>query len=747
MSHDSLDSFFAPRSIAIVGASDTPMKIGAIPVTYLLRHGYAGRVLPINPGRDTVQGLPAWPTLTAVGEPIDLAIFAVPAQHVAGALDDAIAAGVRNIVMFSAGYAEMGEAGAIAQDALLTRARRHGIRMLGPNCLGFMNIARQAYATFSPVLMAGTVQPGHIAVVSQSGAFGAYAYAMARERGLGLSYWATTGNEADIQVADCIEWLAGDDATRVILAYLEGCRDGPHLRRALAAARAAGKPVVAVKVGRTQAGADAAASHTASLAGDDAVYDAVLRAEGVWRAHGIDEFFNVGYALSLAPLPANRRVGLLTVSGGVGALMADEASLAGLDLAPMPAQAQAWIRAQVPFAAPNNPVDITGQVTSQPELIEQTARLMLTEGGYGSLLVFLAAGGLSDALWPRLQAMAQGLARDFPDRTLVFSSLFSPARRSELQAMGVPAFADPGAAVRALAALAFVAGHRQARGGDTLPIRQSSHGDDAMDPAAGPARQAAADRPEPAPRAVPALPRTAGHDSSAGLRVPRTEPEGLAWLADAGIPVSPWRLASDVQAAVQAADTLGYPVVLKIVSPDIAHKSDVGGVQLGLADADAVRSAFEAMLAGVRQAAPAARLDGVLVMPMAPAGVECILGVQRDPVFGPMVLFGLGGVDVELQRDVSLRPAPLTEAEAHAMMREVRAYPRLTGHRGKAPADLAALARALVALSELACRHAHVAGIDINPFLVLPQGQGALALDALFVAGDTGSTPRAAARA
>jgi len=698
MTFASLDRLFTPRSVAVVGASDTPMKIGAIPISYLLRQGFTGRILPINPARDTVQGLRAWPSLAAVGEPIDLAIIAVPAQHVAAALDDAIAAQVGNLVMFSAGYAEVDAEGAAEQARLAARARAHGIRLLGPNCLGFMNVAQHLYATFSPVVMGGAAPAGSLAVVSQSGAFGAYAYALARARGLGLSYWITTGNEADVQVADGIAWLARDASTRVILVYLEGCRDGARLRAALGAARDAGKAVVAVKVGRTAQGASAAASHTASLAGDDAVYDAVLRADGVWRAHSIDEFFNVGHLLALAPRPSNDTIGLLTVSGGVGALMADDASLAGLTISPMPAEAQAWIRAQVPFAAPGNPVDITGQVTAQPELIEQTARRMLTDGGYGSLLVFLAAGGLSDALWPRLEAMAEGLSRDYPDRAVVFCSLFSPERLARLQAAGVAAFADPSAAVRALAGLAFVAAHQR--------------------------------------RTYTAAVHTAAPTAPGPL--PATEPEALAWLSDAGIPVMPFRVAHDADAAARAANTLGYPVAMKIVSPDIAHKSDVGGVRLGLADAAAVQAAHAAMLTQVQAAAPGARVTGVLVAPIVQGGVECILGMQRDPVFGPMVLFGLGGVDVELQRDVSLRPAPLNDADALAMIQEVRAYPRLTGHRGRPPADIAAIVRALVALSHLACVRPDVASIDINPFVALPAGQGGLALDALIVAGTAG---------
>ncbi len=691
----SLDSFFSPRSIAIVGASDTPMKIGAIPLSYQLQHGFDGALYPINPGRQVVQGLPAYPTLQAVGKPIDLAIFAVPASQVDAAMDDAIQAKVGNIVMFSAGYAEVDDAGREAQERLVARARAAGIRMLGPNCLGFMNLRKNVYATFSPVLMAARARAGGIAVVSQSGAFGAYAYAMARERGLGLSYWATTGNEADIQVADCIAWLASDPATRVILAYLEGCRDGERLKQALAAARDANKPVVIVKVGRTSLGASAAASHTASLAGDDAVYDALFRQYGVWRAHSIEEFFSIGYALSVAPRPANDKVGLLTVSGGVGALMADDASLAGLQVSPMPEPAQRWIREQVPFAAAGNPVDITGQVTSQPELIGQTARLML-EQGYGSLIIFLAAGGLSQIMRPHLQAMATELTRDFPDRTLVYSSLFSAEHRDEFQAQGITVFEDPGTAIRSVAALNFFA------------------------------RNAGGPVPETPPAPMPA--------ANLSLADACTEHEALELLAANGIPIVPTRIADSLAQAQQAADELGYPVVIKIVSPDIPHKSDVGGVRLNIANADALREAYAHMLATVAKAMPQARIDGVLVAPMVGDGVECILGTQRDPVFGPVVMFGLGGVNVELLKDVSLRLAPVSLDQAHAMIREVRSYPLLNGYRGRQPIDLDALALAIVRLSELAWNaQTELDSIDVNPFLARPAGHNAMALDALVV--------------
>jgi acyl-CoA synthetase (NDP forming) len=696
-----LDSFFSPRSIAVVGASATPGKIGAIPVTYQLDYGFEGELYPINPGRDEIQGRKAYPTLSAVGKPIDLAIFAIPAAAVEASLDDAIAAGVRNIVMFSAGFAETGAEGLAAQQRLLAKANAAGIRMIGPNCLGFMNIARSVYATFSPVLFSGRANAGTIGIVSQSGAFGAYAYAMARERGLGLSVWVTTGNEADIQVADCIAWMARDAQTKVIMAYIEGCQDGERLKEALALARDAGKPVVVVKVGRTTLGAAAAASHTASLAGDDAVFDALFKQYGAWRAHTIEDFFNIAYALSISGVPEKGKLGLLTVSGGVGVLMADDAADGGLDVAPMPQAAQDWLLAQVPFAAPRNPVDITGQVTSQLDLIETTARVMLRDGDYGSLLIFLAAAGLSDPMQALQKDVAKTLTAEFPGRTVMFSTLFSREHQRALDACGCASFQEPSGAIRVLAALEFFRVQRQMQKAQAM---------------------------DTAPDMTKARPRVAIPSGT------RNEADSLALLREYGVPGVPIRVARNSGEAVEAARMLGFPVVMKILSADITHKSDIGGVALNLPDEAAVRAAYDRVMARAGEAAPSAHLDGVLLAPMVRGGVECILGVHRDPVMGPVVMFGMGGVNVELLNDVSFRIAPVSLNQAREMIMEVKLSPLLQGYRGAAPADIDALAQAIAGLSDLAMAAGDtLESIDVNPFVVLPAGQGGTALDAVVI--------------
>lgn len=690
-----LDSFVAPQSVAIVGASSSPNKIGAAPLRYLTELGYEGEIFPVNPRAQTLAGHRCYPTLTAIGKPVDLAIFALPAERVLSALEDAIAAGVKNVVMFSAGFAETGWAGAQLQEAMLRRARAANVRILGPNCLGFINLSKKVFATFSPVLADGQPPSGKIGMVCQSGAFAAYAFAMARERGIGLSAWMTTGNEGDISVADCIAWMAQDTATQVIMAYMEGCTDGAGLRRALSLARAAGKPVVVVKVGRTELGAQTAATHTAALAGEDAVYDALFRQYGAWRAHSIEAFFDIAHVLATGGMPENDAVGLLTVSGGVGVMMADDAAEAGLDVAPLNDDAQAQIKACIPLAVTHNPVDLTGQVTAEPELLDRTARIMLETGGYGSLLIFLSAFGMNPATRVRMRALAADLRRDFPHRLILFSTLADAESQRALESSGSVCFADPGRAIRTLAALTFF--RRKWR----EPAPQDAH----------------------ALMSVPPLAHRAYNEAEAADQ-----------LRAAGLPLPPQRTAATAEDAVRAAHEAGYPVVMKVLSGEIMHKSDLGGVKLGLANDDEVIAAYEDIMRSLQQAGVRDLAQGVLVAPMCPRGVEVIVGARRDPSLGMVVMLGMGGVNVELLKDVVLRLAPVSEREALEMVAELKSAPLLRGYRGAPVCDIPALAQAIVRVSEFAQQHADsLESLEVNPLVVYPEGQGVMGLDTVLV--------------
>jgi acyl-CoA synthetase (NDP forming) len=685
-----LDALFRPRSIAVVGASTDPSKLGSLPIKFMLGAGFSGEIYPVNPRADTIQGLKVFSSVKSIGKKIDAAIIAVPKELSRAALADCAEAGVAAAIMFTSGFAEVDAAGALAQREIAALARSSKMRVLGPNCLGVVNFAEGMVASFHPAFALTEKRAGRIGLASQSGAFGGLSYSLARERGLSFSYCVTTGNEADIDIAECVSFLAHDPSTEVILLYLEGCRNGASLIEALETARRKGKRVVAIKVGRTTAGAAAAASHTATLAGSDAVFDALFRQCGVYRAQSIEEFLDIGLAAAVGRAPHNASLGLVTVSGGVGVLMADAATDLGLEVTPLPEATQARVREILPYAGPRNPIDVTGQVVADPKLFERGLEIALAEGGFGSLVAFTGALPRNPEHAPMLKGVYASLRERHPEVSLISAGLSTPQFRDELGALAIPSFEDPSRAVRAAAALRFFA----ERSRETARAKT---------------------------RELPALPEG-----------PIGEMEALRALGAAGIPVVESHLAADAKSAVAAARTIGFPVVMKIASPDILHKSDIGGVLIGLASEAEVEKGFDELLARARRAHPEALIQGCLVASMIAGGTEFVLGTNLDPVFGPVVMVGLGGIFVEILHDISLRLAPVGLAEAHAMLRELKGFALLEGARGRPPSDTEALARAIVDLSTFALGHAHdIVSCDINPFLVLTEG--AVALDAVIV--------------
>lgn len=687
-----LDPFFNPNAVAIIGASSDPERIGGRPLRFLRESGFARPVYAINKNGGEVQGLPAYASILLVDGQVDHAIVCVPVPAVKTAVDECIRKGVRCIQVLTAGFAELGPEGRALQDEILAMCRDAGVRLVGPNSLGLLNVETGLHATFSTLLDGAKPLAGSIGLATQSGAFGSCCYGMATLRGLGFSKIVATGNEADVDVAECIEYLADDPATHVILAALESCRDGDRLRRALVRAADAGKPVVVMKVGRTDLGAAAASTHTGSLAGNDAVYDTVFAESGAWRAQSIDEMLDVAYlCLTAGMLPRGDTMGLITGSGGIGVLMADEAGQLGLEMPPLPSAAVAATRELLPFATAANPLDMTAQVTSVKGGVTRTLELMLQHGGYDSVLGYLAHSGLSPQRFEGSLPQLQALREKYPGQLLLLVMLSAPEVTRRLDAMGIPVFADANRAVKAVHAAAT--------------LRQ---------------RRSMLVRPEPVACASEPLPDVA------------TEYAAKRVLAAAGLPVLPERLCTTADEAAAAATALGYPVVAKIVSPDIAHKTEVGGVMLHLQDAAAVRSAFEQLMARARQAAPGARLDGVLVAPMVKGGAEVIVGIHRDPTFGPMVMYGAGGTAVELYKDVAFASAPLTPARAQALVDRVRSSALLRGWRGAPACDEQSLVQALCAVSRFAAERAdEIESIDINPLLV--RQQGAACLDAVIV--------------
>ncbi|MFV0383795.1 acetate--CoA ligase family protein [Paracoccus sp. (in: a-proteobacteria)] len=691
------DAIFMPRSIAVVGASSDPAKTGGRPVHLLLRHGFGGAIWPVNLKADEIQGLRAFPSVEALPGVPDLVLIAVPGAAALAAVRAAAARGSPAAIILSAGFAEIGPEGAVMQAELVQAARQGGMRILGPNCLGAVSLRERAIGTFSVALESNLPRHGGLSIVSQSGNIGSAALRMLGDCGAGVARFVATGNEADIQAADLIDWLAGDPETRVILTCLETCRDGPRLTAALARARAAGKPVIALKIGTSEAGRKAAQSHTGGLAGSDRVFDAVFRRYGAIRVHSLEELVQVGAA---AEAIGPRRVGfpasvaIIAASGGFGVMMADAASRQGIAVNPLGETAQRRIRAALPLAATANPVDATAQISSSPKLLETLLDAVLSDDANGTACLMLALG----MEIPRLrQVFTQALAaaaRGHPDKALVVCVPGPADAIAELHALGIACFPTIDATMAGIAALARLEAQREAPVALPVPVVR---------------------QPLPAKAA-------------------RNEATARAALAAAGLPFAPEIVVTSAVEAAGATRRIGAPVAMKILSPDIAHKSDMGGVELDVPDPDAARAAFDRITAAAARHAPEARIDGVLVAPMVTGGTEMILGAVTDDMFGPAVMVGLGGIFAEVLQDTALCLAPVTEAGAAGMLRDLRAWPLLTGARGRPPADLGALCKAIAALSRFAARHADdLTEIDINPLIVRAAGQGVTALDALIV--------------
>jgi len=693
-----LSAVFRPRAIAVVGASDDPAKIGGRPLAFLLRHGYAGRVFPVNPARATVQGLPAFPSIGAIPEPVDLAIVVVPAERVLESLEEAAAKGVRAAIVFSSGFAEVGPAGRVAQARLRELAERTGLRIIGPNCQGFAHLPSRLVATFASPFLESGLAAGPIAMVSQSGAMAGMIYEMARAAGLGLNYWVSTGNEADVQAAEILAEVVEDEETRVACCYLEDIKDAGRFRRALARAHRRGVPVFVLKSGRSAVGRRAASSHTGALAGEDAVYDAVFADWGAIRCADPAELLALPQAF-LQYREAGRRVAILSNSGGLGVLSVDLCVDLGLVPAEFAPQTTAVLRTALPdFAAAANPVDLTAQMLTDPGMLARVLPALEADPGVDAIVFQIALLGAATDL-ARLVGDVAAVARS--TRKVVAVSCPQRPVVEAFRAGGVLAFDDASVALRSLACLAQ-ATTRRARWLDRT----------ALEP--------------PPPAAPPSVP--AGRPGEPFLN----EWESQRLLAPFGLPLVDTVFVTAATAAPDAADQLGYPVVVKACAAALPHKSDVGGVVIGLSDRAAVAEACRRIEANVRAAAPGVALDGFLVQRQVPGALELALGVNVDPVFGPVVLVGSGGVLIEVLRDFRLLPPPIDALAAEEALRSLRIGPLWAGVRGGAPLDLPAAVDLLRRLGEAArSLGTAISEIDLNPVLVGRRGEGVTILDVL----------------
>jgi len=653
-----LTAFFHPSSIAVIGASESAGKLGHEILKNLLEGGFPGALYPINPKSERILGLSCCKNIKEVPDNVDLAVVIIPAKFVPQAIADCGDKGVKAAIIISGGFSEAGEEGAQLQRQVVEMANKYGVRVIGPNCQGVNNPYHPCCASW-PLLK----QKGHVAVISQSGTVGAAMMDWFSYEELGVSTFVSLGNRADVDEIELIEYFENDPHTKVIAAYLEGVKDPARFRNVL---RSLSKPLVVLKSGRTPGGRVAAESHTKSLAGADAIYSSLFDHHGVCRADTIEEFFDFAKAFAYLEPPQGSRIIFITTSGGAAILATDAAEQEGLEVAPLPRELADKLEGVIPaHAIRANPLDLTGDANARmfQEVIERARP-------YYDILGVIFGDPVIDA---------SQVVTPAANELVIFLGGAEVEREEKLKMhrRGVPVFPTPERGIRALARL--------------LPAEKKGK------------------------RAAHTFPTATGR-TQLGLF------ESLEFLGSRGFNCICSLRAESPGKAVHLAHQLGFPVSLKIDSPDILHKSDFGGVKLNLQSGEEVRKAYDDIVRRVRATSPQAHIAGVVVSAMAAPGLELILGMHRDPQFGPVMLFGLGGITVELFRDVSLRLLPLDRAEAHAMLHEIKGAPMLLGYRGNPPVDAEAIIDGLLKLAQIAEEHPDIVEIDLNPVFAYPEG-------------------------
>lgn len=680
---DSITSLLHPKSVAIVGASADRRKVGALPLAFLRKHGYSGAIYPINPKEKEIEGLPCLRSVSDLPAEIDLMVLAVAAERIPEVLEQCLPGSVKSALILSSGFAEVGDEGLRKQQELVQLASRRGIRLLGPNSVGIANLWESVVPTISQVFDQ-ELEAGPVAFVTQSGALGTAITALAREEGVRLGYFVSTGNEADLSFTDFCEAFIEDPKVRVIGGYIEGVQDGVRFRQLARKAAAAGKPMVLLKVGRSEAAREAALSHTGALAGSDEAYQAVFEETGVVRAESVEELLDLLKMFSAysGHMAIGGKVAVLSHSGGNGVLMADACVRERLDVsAPSPALAKLLSKRLPSYASLKNPMDLTANVIFSPQVMSDSVLDTLRSGEYSAAMLSV------NLIWRHGEELADHLlqARSASNDILAIAWTAGPAgpvRR--LNQNDVPVYSDPVRCVKAVAAKLKW---------NVLRKKLSA---------------------EP---------------SQAELQVTKTSPDlklrGFsaqeALLCSYQIPLAPARLVQSWEEARKAAHEIDYPVVVKVIAPELVHKSDSGGVIVGIHSEEELKQAYHRL-----QQVGSGANEGILVQKMVLGGLEMFAGTNRDPTFGPMLVFGIGGVYVEVMRETVIHSAPITEETAREIIESARFFPLLDGVRGQPPRDTDALARTLSNLSLLATREP-VRSVDLNPIIAL--AEGAVAVD------------------
>lgn len=695
---DILKAFFSPASVAVVGASRNEKGLGHTVLKNMLEMGFPGPIYPVNPKADGLLGLKVYPDLVSIPGPVDLVVVVVPQPLVAAVLRDAVAKGAKGAVIITAGFREVGPEGLAAEKEITRIAREGGMRILGPNILGIIDTKSRLNATFA----AAQPEVGDIAFVSQSGALLTAILDWAVSEQVGFSKIVSLGNKADLSEIDMFRAFRQDPDSRVVVAYLEGVTNGSEFRKA-ATALTKKKPLVIVKSGGTAAGSRAVSSHTGSLAGSEAAYDAAFKQSGILRAATMQDLFDISLAFAYQPLPAGKRLAIVTNAGGPGILATDACERKGLQLASFAPETIARLREHLPRAASvYNPVDVIGD--AQADRYQVAIDAALADPNVNSLLVLLTPQAMTE-----IEKTAEVVVRAGQNgsKPVLASFMGGEAVAPGLQILRegrVPNYTFPERAVEALVAM------DRYREWQLTPEEQPVEMKVDREAAAEVIRRA----------------REAGRTALGDL-------EARGVMEAYGLRLPGNKLATSANEAVQFAREIGYPVVMKIVSPDILHKSDAGGVRVGVQDDAEVLAAYKAIRANALRYKRDADVWGVAVQEMVKPGREVILGVTHDPQFGHLVMFGLGGIYVEVLKDVSFRVAPLTPSQAETMVHEIRSFPLLAGVRGQPPADLAAIVDALLRVSQLVTDFPEIIELDVNPLVVNPAGGGATAVDARII--------------
>lgn len=696
-----LESLFDPQAVAVIGASANPAKLGHSVLDNIIKYGYPGGIYPINPKEKEILELPVYQSVTDVPGPVDLAVIVVPVKAVAAVMKDCGAKGVGAAIVITAGFRETGPEGRQLEREVIGIAHQHGIRVVGPNCLGVITTSADLNASFA----AGMPAKGSISFMSQSGALCTGILDWAAANDLGFASFVSLGNKGDLHETDFLEAWRHDPDTDVIMAYLEGIVDGPRFLK-VARELTKEKPFIVIKSGTTSAGSRAVSSHTGTLAGSDAAYDAAFRQAGIIRANSVSELFAYSTAFAYQALPTGRQVAIITNAGGPGIMATDACEKKGLQLATLAPDTVATLQEHLPAAANfYNPIDVLGDALA--DRYELALRTALDDVNVDAVIFLLTPQAMTDIEGTAQAVVALSEGYDKPILANFMGGRDVAVGNRILRGGRIPCYGFPEDAADALARMVA---HRE--------WRERTH---------DPVEQLPADRE----RAATAL-LTA---QKAG-RLALNEVEARQIVAAYGLPLPTSQLALNAEQAVRWADGIGYPVVMKIISPDILHKSDIGGVQVGLKNEKEVRLAYEEILNRAQRYMPDADIWGVAVQEMVQVGREVIVGVNKDPTFGHLMMFGLGGIYVEVLKDVVFRVAPLTRLEADEMVREIRSFPLLAGARGEKPADLKAIVDCILRVSQMVTDFPQIVELDINPLFAYEDGRGAMAVDARIVISD-----------